>query len=54
MLGMIGFGGRLNLTFCGFLYDAQSLLLSLFCIVLYKNIGVGNFDGYEKLEAALR
>jgi hypothetical protein len=24
------------------------------CAVLYKNIGVGNFDGYEKLEVAMR
>lgn len=51
MLGMIGWGGKLNLTFCGSLYDFS---FSLFYIVLYKNIGVGYFDGYEKLEAVLR
>lgn len=51
MLGMIGFGGKLNLTFCGNLIMFFKMFSSP---VLYKNIGAGYFDGYEKLEAVLR
>lgn len=52
MLGMIGFGGEHPWTCLVKIY--RSNLLSLFPTVFYKNVGWGNFEGYEKLEAVLR
>lgn len=51
MLGMIGFGGEISTFYLVWIYRLNGFFFST---VLYKNVGWGNFEGYEKLEAVLR
>lgn len=58
MLGMIGFGGEFTQKFHSSSW-MKFIVLTLRShfnppTVLYKNVGWGNFEGYEKLEAVLR
>lgn len=49
MLGMIAFGGKFE-NVSAKLHSKKSFLFT----VLYRNVGWGNFEGYEKLESVLR
>lgn len=52
MLGMIGFGGEEQ--FVKEVNPTKIFVLINYFTVFYKNIGWGNFEGYEKLEAVMR